>query len=171
MTVPHENLDRFIADLAAGDPDMLPAEQVARLERVLDTDPRLAAHVAAQRPARDERLHTALEQVERPALPTAARWEGLWAQIEVAAPVAVSSVRRGSVVGVLRYWRPVAVAAACLLLAMFWKAAAPAADPWPLVLASNVEIDDLDVSEGATSFLVHVEGSGADVIWVLPDES
>jgi anti-sigma-K factor RskA len=171
MTVPHENLDRFIADVAAGDPDMLPVEQVARLERVLDTDPRLAAHVAAQRPARDERLRAALEQVERPTLPTAARWEGMWAQIEVAAPIAVRSARRSSATRALRYWRPVAVAAACLLLAMFWKASVPASDPWPLVLASNVEIDELDVSGAATSFLVHVEGSGANVIWVLPDES
>ena len=171
MTASHDNLDRLVHDLAAGDPEMLPPEQVARLERVLDTDERLAAHVASGLPARDERLLAVLGQYELPKLPTPVRWAGVWTQIEVAGPAALPAVRRGIAPQVLRFWRPLAIAAACLLLAFFWRASAPAADPWPLVLASNVEIDDLDVSAGATSFLVNVGGNGAEVIWVLPDES
>jgi hypothetical protein len=57
------------------------------------------------------------------------------------------------------------------LLTVFWTLRPSAPEAWPLQLATNVEINELEVSEDATTF-VFATGARNDVqvIWVLEDQ-
>jgi hypothetical protein len=172
MSQSRENLDAALRAVAAGDWDALTPEQVERLERVLNQEPAIAARLTAQKPELGASLAKVLDALDRRARPTPRAWEGVWEQIESAAPAARGTSRR-SVARILRLWPALAAAAACLLLAVAWTwtARPSASDEWPLRLATNVEIDDLEVPEGATSFVVETGGeSGIQVIWVLEDQ-
>ena len=151
----------------------LTPEQVARLERVLNSEAAVAQRVGTQMPQRDARLAEALGELDRLDKPSRQDWQHVWERIETAAPAAVGRNQAGVSARILRFWRPLAAAAACLLLVSVWKLLpAPADELWPMQLASNVEISDIEVSEGATPFVVSIgEDSGSKIIWVLEDQT
>jgi hypothetical protein len=66
----------------------------------------------------------------------------------------------------------VAAAAACLLLAgLLRTVSGPREVSWPLQLARDVEIHNLEVHEGGMPFVFSAgDGSGVEVIWVLADD-
>ncbi len=169
MTPAPHNLADALKALADGELDVLRPEQVRQVEAALNRDARLAAPFAGQQPRVEPHLAAALNELDRSDQPTTADWERVWDNIDAAA------ARRGRPDAgvarrVLRAWRPLMAAAACLLLVLGWRVTQPAAvEPWPLQLAAEVEIDSLEVFQGATSFVVAVGGdNGGEIIWVLP---
>jgi hypothetical protein len=172
MTRTPDNLNAALQAVKAGDLDALTPEQVARLERVLNDELAVAAQLGGQVPKPDERWASALDAVERPGGPSDATWERIWTRIDNAAPVSLRQTGQSGAARILRLWKPLAAAAACLLLAALWRAGTPATvKPWPMELATSVQIDQLEVSEGSTPFVVTTGGeNGFDVIWVLQDE-
>lgn len=172
MSHSRDNLDQALRAAVAGDLDTLRPEQVARLEAVLNDEPGVAAHLADRRLAPDPQLAGALGQADRAAAPAADTWERVWERIDAAGQ---RTPLRGARAGarILRLWRPLAAAAACLLMAGFWRLGTAMPErPWPLQLATEVEINELEVYDGATSFVVSTGGEGGfDIIWVLEDES
>lgn len=165
---PHSLADALKA-LAVGELDAMTPEQVRLAEAALNRDERLAAAFAGEQPRVEPRLAATLNELDRGAQPTPADWERVWVSIDVVAarrgPTDAGVARR-----ILRAWRPLMAAAACLLLVLGWRVTQPAAvDSWPLQLAAEVEIDNLEVFQGATSFVVAVGGdNGGEIIWVLP---
>lgn len=169
MTPAPHNLADALKAVAKGDLDALTPEQVRQVEAALNSDARLAAAFEGERPRVEPRLAAALGEFDRSDQPTPADWQRVWNAIDTA------GARHGRPnVGVahriLRAWRPLMAAAACLLLVLGWRVTQPAAvDPWPLQLAAEVEINNLEVFQGATSFVVAVGGdTGGEIIWVLP---
>lgn len=160
------NLEELIEKIEAGVLADLSDEQVARLADALDAG--ALPEVADRRATPDPRLRSALDQVERPALPTSAAWDTMWQRVDAAAHAEPPSVGAR----VLRLWRPLGVAvAAGLMLAAIWarpvEPRAAAADDWPLRLARDVQINALEVSNG-TPFVVSLGGgNGSEMIWVL----
>lgn len=165
---PH-NLADALKALADGDLDTLTPEQVRQLEAALNSDARLAAALAGERPRVEPRLAMALNELDRGDQPTPADWEHVWNSIDAAATQR-GRTDAGVARRILRAWRPLMAAAACLLLVLGWRVTRPAAvDSWPLQLAADVQIDNLEVFQGATSFVVAVGGgAGGEIIWVLP---
>jgi hypothetical protein len=179
------DFEQLARQIEAGDLAGLSAEQIERLAEALDADP--APTFASRRAAPDAGLRRALDASERPALPTTAQWDAMWARIEAAPAAAAADAMPGVAPGrharsaapppetagarLLRLWRPLGVAvAAGLALAAIWArptTPAPPTDDWPLRLASDVQINALEVSEG-TPFIVSLgEAHGPEVIWVL----
>ena len=144
--------------IAAGKLDAMTPEQVARLETQIDQAPELADRLAGIKPAVEPGFRLAVEP------PPEDVWERVWQRVNAAA----SSTRRH----VWRLWRPLAVAAACVLMVGLWNARGPALQEGPVEWARDVEIDDLEVFDGATPFVL---AAGADspvsVIWLLDEES
>jgi anti-sigma-K factor RskA len=173
MSPSHDSLEQALRAVSHGDLDALTPEQVARLERVLNDEPAVARRVGAQVPQPDAPLSEALDELDRSAQPSRQDWQHVWERIESAAPAAVRRNQAGVSARILRFWRPIAAAAACLLLVGVWKLMpAPADELWPMQLASNVEISDIEVPEGMTSFVVSTSGNNASaIIWVLDDRS
>ena len=164
---PH-NLDEALKALAAGDLDALSVEQIERLEGLLNNRPELADAYADRLAVPDEPLRTALESV---AEPSAAQWERAWNGIETAE---ASATRRRAHGRIWRLWAPLSAVAAGLMLVGVWRISPPRTTPppWPMQLASNVEIDELEVYDNSTAFVVTTGGDhGIDVIWVLEDGS
>jgi hypothetical protein len=163
---PH-NLDDALKALATGDVDALSPEQVERLEGLLNSRPELADAFARQLAVPDEPLRAALTSA---ATPSANQWERAWNGIASAEGSAARARGRGRI---WRLWAPLSAVAASLLLVGVWRATAPAPAPapWPMQLASDVEIDELEVYGDATAFVVYTGGDeGIDVIWVLEGE-
>jgi hypothetical protein len=173
MSPSHDSLEQALRAVSHGDLDALTPEQVARLERVLNDEPAVAQHVGAQVPQCDAPLADALHELDQSAQPSSRDWQNVWERIETAAPAAIVRHETGVSARILRFWRPLAAAAACLLLVAVWKLLpAPADELWPMELASNVEIGDIEVSEGLTSFVVSTgDEGGSKIIWVLSDQS
>jgi hypothetical protein len=172
MTTSRDNLDRLLRAVAVGPADDLSPEELARFEQVLNTDAAIAARVAGERPERDPVLRPALAALEQLEQPSVAAWEQTWARIAAAEPVVLRMPRATWMRHVQRYWRPLAAVAAVLCLAVLWQYDAPAAtDPWPLQLATNARIDELEVSEGESSFVISIGSDGGEVIWILPDRT
>jgi hypothetical protein len=143
---------------------------VDRLERGLNEEPALAAQLAARRPELGPRLAGALEALARRDQPVPQRWEQAWQAIDTAATRPRRPTPR-PIVRNLRYWPGLLAAAACALLAFLWSAQPAERDEWPMRLATSVEIDNLEVPEGATSFVVSTGGQHSiQVIWVLEDQ-
>jgi hypothetical protein len=173
MSPSHDSLEQALRAVSHGDLDALTPEQVARLERVLNDEPAVAQRVGAQVPRCDALLADALRELDQSAKPSGQNWQNVWEQIETAAPAAIGRHETGVSARILRLWRPLAAAAACLLLVAGWKLMpAPADELWPMELASNVEISDIEVGDGMTSFVVSTgDESGSEIIWVLDDQS
>jgi hypothetical protein len=149
MSPSQDSLEQALRAVSHGELDALTPEQVARLERVLNDEPAVAQRVGAQVPQREAPLAEALDEWDRSAQPSRQEWQNVWARIETAAPAAVWRNQAGVSARILRFWRPLAAAAACLLLVAGWKLMpAPADELWPMELASNVEISDIEVGEG-----------------------
>jgi hypothetical protein len=173
MTPARDNLDEALRAVLAGDLDALAPEQVARLEGVMNEAPAVAVKLAGLLPARDERLVAVLQDMEYATAPPARAWDAAWERIDGTGPIAKLAQRRAGVARILRLWKPLAAAAACLLLAVLWRVSTAAPiKPWPMQLASDVEINQLEVNDGMTPFVVSTGGDGGvQVIWVLPDQS
>lgn len=170
MTRAHDNLGDALRAVEAGDLDALTPEQVARLEAVLNREPRVAAELGDAIPPLDAGLAASLRDLEAPALPSARKWEEVWQGIELRTGGGVAR-ERGLAPRILRFWKPLAAAAACLVLAGLWWGTTPPADPWPMRLATDVEIDDFQVYDDAMPFVVTTGGdSGVKLLWVLETE-
>ncbi len=153
-----EELREALAALEAGQLDSLRPDTVARLEAWLNRDASAAVRVAALRPPPDPRL-----QVRAPG-PSTVQWERMWTAVRAAA-TPLAARRR---FGVLRFWRPMVAAAACLLAIGVWGYTQSAPDEPTIAWATQVEIQDLEVAPDA---LPMVFSAGEDrtipVIWVL----
>lgn len=171
MSREHDNLDEALRAVAAGDLDALTPEQVARLERVLNDEPGVAARLAACTPAPEPGLATALQVAEQVALPSAQQWDVTWQRIDAATPLTQRRTHAGIAGRLIRLWQPLVAAAACLMLSVMWRTTSPAADAWPMQLATDVEIDSLEVPDGMTSLIVAGSDNSYKLIWILPDES
>ena len=171
MTPGPDKLHAALRAVAAGDLDALTPEQAAQLERALNENPRVAALVADAVPVPDERLAAGLAELERGALPSDAAWDQVWARVDAAGARTAARGRHTVAARVLRLWKPLLAAAACLALATVWRLSlkGPADDAWPIQLATNVEIQALDVGDHATPYISTTDG--VDMIWVLPDET
>lgn len=172
MSRDYDNLDEALRAVAAGNLDALTPEQVARLERVLNDEPGVAARLAACTPAPEPKLATALQAAEQAALPPAQRWDLTWQRIDAAAPLTQRRAHAGIAGRLIRLWQPLVAAAACLMLAVMWRTtSSPTEDAWPMQLATDVQIDSLEVPDGMTSLIVAGGDDNYKLIWILPDES
>lgn len=169
-----DNLERNLQLLARGELDALSPEEIAGLEALLNEDPRLASVLADQRGAPGDPLLAAVAAADAAAMPSTAQWERAWGKL---AEPAASAVSRGRRPLILRLWQPFAAAAACVALIALWVTGKPAnrsqmgpTDDWPIELATNVVIDELEVFDGSTAYIIPVGGKGAQVIWILPGD-
>jgi hypothetical protein len=176
MTPADDKLSTALQAMAAGNVDALTPQEVARLEAFLNRQPRAAESVADVVLKPDPRLTAGLTALEQRALPSAAQWEDVWKRIDEALPAsaagrpAAKRARPLTATRIFRHWQPLLAAAACLLLALVWLWERPKpSDFWPMQLATNVQIDDLEVGEDATPFVINSDG--VDVIWVLEGQT
>jgi hypothetical protein len=163
------DIDAALRAVAAGEWDRLTPEQVDRLEHVLNDEPGRAAELAHQRPQLGPRFDAALEALARCEPPAPQQWQQVWQQIDTATGARPRAARR-PMARIMRYWPGMLAAAACAVLALLWTVQPGSSDEWPLRLATSVEIDDLEVPAGATSFVVSIGDSGVQVIWVLDEQ-
>ncbi len=171
MSQSRDSLDAALWAAAAGDWDALTPEQVGRLERVLNDEPAVAARLADEKPELGSSLADSLVALDQRSPPAPRVWQDVWERIDAAAPARMRRVGRAGAPWILRFWKPLAAAAACILLTVFWTLKPAPPEEWPFELATHVEIDGLEVSEGATSFVVSAGGENAiEVIWVLEDQ-
>jgi hypothetical protein len=171
MSQSRDSLDAALRAAAAGDWDALTPEQVDRLERVLNDEPAVAARLANEKPELGSPLADSLVALDQRTPPAPRVWQDVWERIDAAAPAGMRRIGQVGAPRILRLWKPLAAAAACILLTVFWTLKPAAPEEWPLQLATNVEIDQLEVPEGATSFVISTGGeNGIDVIWVLEDQ-
>lgn len=172
MSSEADNLDQALKALQAGDLDALTPEQMDRLEGLLNSRPQLADTLTGRLAAPDARLRAALDDEAADAGPSAPEWERAWNRISTSSGAASTSRRATG--RFWRLWAPLTAAAACLLMAAsWWGSALPAGpQPWPMKLATEVEINELEVYGNATAFVVSAGGeSGVGIIWVLEEES
>jgi hypothetical protein len=170
MSQSQQSLEAALRAVAAGDWDALTSEQVERLERVLNDEPGMGARLADRRPELGPRLAEVLDVLARRERPVPQRWEEVWQQIDRAAPAARRGAAARPVTRIMRFWPGLVAAAACALLAFLWTVQPAESEEWPMRLATSVEIDDLEVPEGMTSFVISTGGeNGVQIIWVLED--
>ncbi len=192
-----ETVSATLAAAAAGRFDALSPQQVAALEAHLDDCPRCLAVLTDAVPKPDAEIAAALRRMPGAAGPGAATWDAVWQEIDATVggaaqsplhiardgredaepgrdailPTPASGVaRRVARTGLIRkIWRPLAIAAACALMAGVWRYATLSTPPeHPIRLATNVEIDNLEVF-GDSSAIVYTlnDTSGAAVIWIV----
>jgi|GEM_PF-1385283 len=168
MTAGDHNLHEVRRLLTAGDLDAITPAQIEQIERALADDAAAVAALGRQTPPLPPSLARALQDWEREQQPAALVWEHMWSAIDAAvlrsrrAPVAVGRRR-------LRLWQSMVAAAAGLILFVSWQAyPLRAVEPWPLRLAGEVDIEQLEVFQDATTFVVSLDGDGGQIIWVLP---
>lgn len=171
MTSPPENLDAALRAVAAGELDSLTPAQVAALEEALNREPRVAARLKSCAPVPDPLLAAALTRLTQHHAPTKIAWDRVWERVDEATTPVVARHQATPARVLFRFWKPLAVAAACAVLALTWRFGSPSADEWPLRLATSVEIVSLEVYDGATPFVIQSGGEhGVSVIWMLPDQ-
>ena len=170
MSRPVDNLDDALQAAISRGLDALTPDQVERLAAILDERPDLAAQLADRIPVIEPQLADALAQAERQSLPSTGAWSRAWDRIAAAQPKVARRPRVGP--QILRLWRPLAAVAACLVLAAAWWIGTPRPPTAPpLRLATDLEIDRLEVYDGDTPFVVSIGDSGAVIIWVLEERS
>lgn len=149
--------------IAAGELDALSAEDVVRVEEFLNETPAAAAQLAALTPPVEPALRLGIPT------PTRAGWQRVWERVDAAGTPATMRVARR----VLRFWRPLLAAAACLLLAAIWSLSSPAPrNDWPVEWASSIEVDDIQAFNGDTPFVIGADqDSPIPVIWLLEEGS
>lgn len=162
-------LDRLMRIIESGRADELSPTEVARLESVLNSDATLADLPARRVPRVDPRMSAAVAELSSITSPDAEMWEHVWERIESESPIAASAVTPSWNTRLLRLWRPLSAAAACLLLGIIWRLGTPAPrDAWPLEIAGDVEIEALEVYGDALPFVVTLGGDHpTEMVWVL----
>ncbi len=162
MMTQDDNLDQLLDRVAAGRLDDLTPEQVAALETHLNATPAAAERLADMVPEVDLRLGA------RVSTPTDAEWDEVWQRVD---SVALRRDPTARTLGrVIRLWRPLAAAAACLLLMVLWRAAPSSADAaWELRLSDNVIVHELEVFDGSSAFIAYSDEDGSAVIWVFEE--
>jgi hypothetical protein len=161
MTTPSDNLDELLDRVRAGRLDELTPEQVAALEAHLDATPTAAERLANVIPEPDPHLSAPVSS------PTEDQWNAIWERVESAA----SSPRspRRPVSRVLRFWSPLAAAAACLLLVVVWRLSAPPA--WEMHLSEHVVVHELEVFGNSSAFVAYSDDDdGSAMIWVFEED-
>jgi len=170
VTSSRDNLDAALRALESGDIDSLRPEDIARLENLLNEDPGIADQLADAPATPDAAMRDALGQEAARSTPTDEQWNRVWSNIEreTAAPRAVRRVP-----WTLRLWKPMTAAAACLALFVAWwtyPAGGPVED-YPVMLATEIEIHDLEVHDDAMPFVFNTGGEQpVEVIWVVEME-
>ena len=157
----------FWADALEG----LTAEQVARLEGVLNADPQAAAQLVKLRAAPEGQLKSAIAVLDRVTAPSAQTWDAVWGRIEVAGAAQLAARRQERIGSILRLWQPLAAVAACLLLALTWLGGLTPErqDDWPVLLAANAQISSLEVGPDLTPVVMGTGPHGASIIWIVPE--
>ena len=160
MSSINDNLRDALDAIVTGDLDGHTPDQIARLEARLNANADARASLADVVPAVEPALHAAVE------VPPDDVWEDVWQRID-------ESVSAEPQPLLLRLWRPLTAVAACVLMVGFWSMGnKPAVADWPVEWAQEVEIDELEVSEGATPLVAAVGSEDpVPVIWVIDDES
>lgn len=163
MTTPTENFDELLDRVSAGQLDALTPEQVAALEAHLNATPAAAQRLAGVVPAPDPRLTSAPS-------PSEADWDRVWERVDWAEAAPLPA--RPALGRVFRLWRPLAAAAACLLLVVVWRTMlSPAVPSWELRLSDDVVVHELEVFEDASAFVAYADDeSGTAVIWVFEED-
>lgn len=163
MTKPIDNLDELLARVADGRLDDLTPEQVAALEAHLDATPPAADRLAGVTPTPDPQLTAA------PPTPSETEWNGIWQRIDSAIPM------RGPtptvIARVIRLWRPLAAAAACLLLLLVLWRLAPSTPSWEIHLSNDVVVHELEVFGNSSAFVAYSDDDdGSAMIWVFEED-
>lgn len=166
---PTDNLKAQIDAIDFGNIDAISPEQIAELETALNAHEAGVSHLADRLAKPDPRLASALDAAERPAMPPPEAWDRMWDRITAEtgrhqhAPAAPHRI--------VRLWRPAAAVAACLFLATAWWLQTPttASDPWPVTLATNVEIEQVESFGDTMPLVMSVGDEGMPVIWVVED--
>jgi hypothetical protein len=160
MNASSHNPDELLARVADGQLDQLTPEQVAALEAHLNTTPAVADRLADVVPAPDPHL------VPASSPPSEAEWDALWERVDSA-----GSARQtpNTIARVLRFWRPLAAVAACLLLVVLWRAVPWASEPsWKMQLSDDVVVHELEVFGDSSAFVAYSDDeSGSAVIWIF----
>lgn len=160
MEAKNRDLRTALTAIEAGNLDSLAPDEIARLEAFLNASTGAAAALTDKVPTPEPAL-----QIRAPR-PTAASWALVWRQIE--AKGAVAAARRHVLSG--RMWRSaLAAAAVCAIAVGLWSFQHATSEPeWPVAWATHIEIDDLQVPEGATTRVLGTETeSSFAVIWVV----
>ncbi len=153
-----DELDRLL-EATGGDPASLSLVDRARLDALL-------AELANDIAAPGETLGNALAAAEREVMPSRRDWERVWSAIEAAGAASESVERRRSLIYRLRLPAVVGLAAALVFAITLALPRSTTDSTSPIRLATNVEIHELEVSDG-TPFVVSVGSNGAEVVWVL----
>ncbi|MBK8913741.1 MAG: hypothetical protein IPM64_03905 [Phycisphaerales bacterium] len=143
--------------------DALTPDAVAAAEAHLNHCAACADKLGAARP-----VSASDPLVQAPRQPAAAQWRRAWAVIADRSP-SVSSIWRAGRAGILRSaWTPLAAAAACVMMVVSWRFAAPPVESglWSLAAAGDVRVLEMDVGEGVTAMV----GDGPTVVWILEPE-
>ena len=164
MTAPNNNVEKLLAQVAAGRLDDLTPEQVAVLEAHLNAAPAASERLASAAPPGDP------QPTGAPPSPSETEWNRIWKRIDSAAVTRAPRPTRS--MHTVRLWQAVTAVAACLLLVVVWRLASPpTAASWQMRLSNDVVVHEVEVFGDATSFIAYSEdGSGSAVIWVLEED-
>ena len=159
MSSMNDKLREALDAIVAGDLDAPSPDQIARLEARVNANPDVRARLAGIVPPIEPALRAAVQP------PPKRVWEDVWRRVDEAVSAAPAP-------RVLRLWRPLTAAAACVLMVGLWNIGrGPTVADWPVEWARDVEINELEVLEGCTPFVAAVGAdSPVSVIWVLDDE-
>ncbi|QOJ15445.1 MAG: hypothetical protein HRU75_12710 [Planctomycetia bacterium] len=156
-------LSDALTALREGRFEALTPDAVAAAEAHLNTCAACAGQLGAVRPA------SAGDPLVRAApSPLPVQWRRAWSAIADRSP-ASSSIWRGGRAGILRSaWTPLAAAAACVMMVVSWRLAAPPVESglWSLAAAGDVRVLEMDVGDGVTAMV----GDGPTVVWILEPE-
>lgn len=181
---PQDNLtpleaERLLGRLDAGDLDSLTPGEVARLEAYLN-DAAFGA-VDAARLADATMAPAPTDELAACELPTAAEWDAIWSGIEERAELGADEHAGRTDLKIARwlirhYGRVAAAAAACLVLMIGWAITKrPNTDdnkPWPLQLATDAEVIEVDASDDVTVFVEFApdDNDAGPIIWFFEDK-
>ncbi len=147
--------------------ESMTAESLQSLQSRIDRDPAFAASLGRETPGRDSlvdwvRSHEAID------LPSRADWVAAWREIDRAVE-RQSAPARGAAWKIIPLWRPLAAVAACFLfLLTLSRTAATDGTHWPIRLAQNVEIDELETADDVTPLIWSSGGAdNVSVIWLV----
>ena len=164
MTAQDHNMDELLELVSAGRLDKLSPGQVAALEAHVNATPTAAETLADIVPLLDPELGTAA-----PA-PSDDRWNELWARIDsaVSPPEAAEKPadRQVNLRRVLRFWQPLAAAAACVLAIVAWQlSTSPAAE---IEVSGDVVVHEIEVFGDDSAFVAYDE-KGTAIVWVFEE--
>ena len=163
MTMPDDKFDELLDHVAAGRLDDLTPDQVTSLDTHLNAAASSSERLADVVPEADSRL-----SVIAPT-PTDAEWDGVWRRIDSATPVREPTPR--VIRRTIRFWQPLAAAAACLLLLIVWRLTPVQAPPgWEMRLSDHVIVHEIEIFGDDCVFVAYSDEDGSAVIWVFEAE-